>query len=517
MPEKITIPLTIFLIKDGILVKDILKADSWLLSKRIWSVWTLYYKNSNTKTPKWLELFREFDIQNIFSSTASAVLIVKESDRFFAITFWFGKSILNPVIFEEKFWLKTVLWCVDPDKIRSIDSKALESELMMTRKQSAKATETLNFWIDIDKDFLSSATWVPKDTEKYWKIMSWNDALHVTLTLSLTDIKSYLKNFFECYNSKKYMENFSWIDQMSEVSDKSILSNLDDRLIEEINKNNVENIFLTIPEIIERNDIAWYKFSVKDDHEIFNDLDIDMFKNYLDKEHIVFSDLKKNYLYLWQSSTNQEKSHRSIYNCIYAEIEFNEKKYFLSNWKWYKINLELETEIDNFYETIQANSSDITFPKYSNNNEWDYNILLADSNENYICLDKKNINYWWWYSKIEFADVYSKEKKIFHIKRYTGSNSLTYLFNQWLVSWEAFLDSSFRENLNEKIEIEGFKINETTESINSPWNNYEIIFWIIKNDLNIPFFSKLALRNVFKRLNNLKYKVSLKNIDILES
>jgi len=132
-------------------------------------------------------------------------------------------------------------------------------------------------------------------------------------------------------------------------------------------------------------------------------------------------------------------------------------------------------------------------------------------------MDKKLIVHGGGYSKIEFCDLYSKDKKIIHVKHYGGSAVLSHLFSQGVVSGELLLaDKEFREKVNEKLS-NGHKINNPNDKPNP--SDFQIIFGIISSSskqLEIPFFSKVSLRNAKRRLETYGYKVSLQKISVEE-
>jgi len=118
-------------------------------------------------------------------------------------------------------------------------------------------------------------------------------------------------------------------------------------------------------------------------------------------------------------------------------------------------------------------------------------------------------------SPIEFCDLYSLDRKIIHVKRYGGSDVLSHLFAQGTVSAELFLlDSNFRVELNTKLPPE-FKL-ENPESRLNP-GSYTIFFAIVYESdgpLKLPFFSRVSLRQAFRRLEGFGFNVGLLKIDV---
>ena len=122
-------------------------------------------------------------------------------------------------------------------------------------------------------------------------------------------------------------------------------------------------------------------------------------------------------------------------------------------------------------------------------------------------------------SRIEFCDLYSLEKQMIHVKKYTGSSVLSHLFMQGLVSAESFLDAGFRALVNEKLRHE-FTVPEREEDFSV--SDYEVVYVIASGHIRedgkpqIPFFSKVSLNTAIKRLHMFKYKVSIKGINITQ-
>ena len=87
------------------------------------------------------------------------------------------------------------------------------------------------------------------------------------------------------------------------------------------------------------------------------------------------------------------------------------------------------------------------------------------------------------------------------MKHYGGSSVLSHLFSQGVVSGELFLaDAEFRKKVNTKL--------SSSHKFGNPSNqptakDYHVIFAIISmspKKLDLPFFSKVSLRNARRRL-----------------
>ena len=114
--------------------------------------------------------------------------------------------------------------------------------------------------------------------------------------------------------------------------------------------------------------------------------------------------------------------------------------------------------------------------------------------------------------KVEFCDLFARDKHIIHVKRYAGASApLSHLFAQAVVSGQALRhDGNFREQVIQKLP-QSF---QTLIAEPRP-GEYEIVLAIVsasRNPLSIPFFSRVNLNHARTRLQDLGYKVSLAKI-----
>ena len=503
--------LNIYLIKEGLEENEILQEGFDSIDVGIGNV---YFNKTITKEPDWLSFFSDhgYQLDGIVSASNGAILLVKANKRYFAITFGFtGRFILNTGVCEERFGLIVTLNCVDPKSIRSVDTKTLESEPMQVREQSTRGVEAAEFGFNPESDLVKAITGKPKE-EKFGTCMVGRDALKISIQCDLNDVKGLLTILLEKFKDKNYQKNFKWIDQMKEITDREKIGRLDQKLLEEMNGDTPDKLWLTIPEIIDWDDVKGFRFSQKEDDEIFDDIHLKQFKK-INKTTITLADLKSSHAYLFSSSTEKVINRWKLYDCVYSEIADGEMSFFLSGGTWYEIEKNLVNSVNDAYRKILKDNCGINFIPYSHNKESEYNLALAqtDSN-NLICMDAHNIQYGGGNSKFEFCDVYSSQRKLVHIKRYSGSSTLSHLFNQGANSSEILFDEEFRKKLNLVVPSKY----QILDRPNQNGSQYEIVFGVISSSakkLDIPFFSKLSLKHVANRLKNFGYEVSLVKID----
>ena len=527
MPKKIKNKVAIFLIKDGFTEpKEILEDFDNLKCEEIKSgdelIGTLFYLESKKSEPNWLKKF--FNIENIeginfFNSNTRAIFLVKGETRMFALTFGYGKSLLKNDTFEDDFGLFTTLNLVIPGTLRSVDKVNLAQSGKKTREQLGKSGDINDFGIDIEQDLVKMVTGKSK-IEDLGGIITGKDSFHVTVDSDFTNISDFLKQYLEYYQKDNYKTDFGWIDNIRKVDDRKLSEELDDKLIEKIKSNNPDKIWLAIPEIIDWSGIEGFKYKKRSEN-LFEDLYLKDFKNYLGEKinELSINQLKHTHnIYCGIDFSKSEFKRWGVYDSIYCEIENDGSCYVLNNKKWYKIDNDFVSQINTKFANMPRAAfalpdylEDRFFGKGEDMGEGGYNKNVSEEDESFILFDKKNIAVGGGRNKVEFCDLYQKaNKRMIHIKIYGSSSVFSHLFNQGLISGELFLsEKAFRDKVNDHLTVD-CKISNTGDRPES--KNYEIVFGIICDKLDLPFFSKISLTNVFRRLDALGFKVSLLKI-----
>ena len=532
MSEKIkTNRLSVYLIKGNFSDHgDILKNIENLQSRDIEGTGTFYFGESHTFRPDWLKKFFGStldDEQSLFNASSKGVLLVNikvstTSERIFAIPFGYGWNFLKPGVWEERFGLKVALNCVDENHLRRIDKKNMSSVPKDTSEQLSREGVAADFGIDIEQDLIQSITGKSKDDD-FGQSITGKDALSVSVKVDLLNLQDFLKKCFKTYESEEYKKNFGWIDQVSEVKDPAMVDSLSSKLIEEIKNENFEKIWMAVPEIVDWSDVAGFTYKNKKEN-LEDDIYLEGFLNSLsdtEKKNVELGTFERKTISCYSASNEELKNHWKAFNCLYCEIQNDEdnKTYLLSNGKWYEIDKNFASQVNKEYKQFRDQEYEYSLPQYKHENEADYNEKVATSSGGgFFCMDRKNISHGGGYSKIEFCDLISSDNKIIHVKHYGGSSVLSHLFSQGVVSGELFLaDEKFREKVNDLLPTTN-KLTDIKPRPNP--RDYEIIFAVIsssKNDLDVPFFSKVSLKNARRRLETYGYKVYLRKIEFENS
>lgn len=504
--------ITIYLIKEGINYEEVLKDYAYKNILREDENSITYYYPTRKNRPEWLiSYFNETKEVEISNSHAKVIslhkLTIDGKEKIFAIPFGNGKSLLNDDVIEEQFGIKILLNSVPKDGFRQLNVANYGGDHRTKSEQTPKKTDISEFGFDIYSDFLRKATAKSEEELFNKNTITGGDLFSVSVPVTINDVNSFLITCYNRYNSDKYKENFSWLDNIKEVKEKTTKQLLNEELLKTINARDFDKVWTAVPEIVDWEDISDFRFRTSQPG--FDDIEICQVMNlFKDGFAPSIETLKSRKVFAMSVDGDESLYDWSIYNCLIAEIEYNNNAYCLNFGKWYKVDRDFVSSINDYYNSISL--SNIIFPNNTNDREDEYNKKLNKSLSNSLLMDKETVRVTGMgKSSIEVCDVLSSDKYLIHVKKNGGSSYLSHLFNQAAVSGEMLLDINFRNEVNKKMG----KIVFDNSFISS---QYTVVLAIItKNNEErpkIPFFSKVSIQYAIDGLRRKGYNVEIKNI-----
>jgi len=483
-------------------------------------VGTLYVDQPRSNPAGWLSFVRQYATpalsSDLVNASTRAVLLVPCDARFFAVTFGYGRHMLVPGSYEERFGLMVTLNSIPRDKLRSIDAQSFDAISSHRRTQASREGTADDFGFDVEQDLLRAATGTPTDASLGARLDGM-DALHTTVAVELRDLRNQLRRYLVKFSDDAYKTNFPWLDHISEVRSGSVVARLNQAIIARLaGPAPGERLWLAAPEIIDWKNIRGFRYDKEaktvDPHP---DLHVDDFlKTCVDPTQLTIDVLKSRRIASIASSNDKEHDAWPVYKCIYAEIEEGDKTFVLSAGKWYAVHNDLVRDVSE--SVSQLASTAIALPDYDDASESEYNQRVAASSQAYALMDGVGMQQGGRHTAIELCDLLRSDKTLIHVKRYAGSSKpLSHLFSQGEVSAVFFLsDEIFRGRVREKLPASHIDIVPVAQPRAS---DYEVVFAIVSRSTKpvasiLPFFSRLNLRNRARTLRAMGLRVSLAKI-----
>ena len=515
MPQAMT--LTVTAIRDGIsephsILKEPKRYRSYPIELDGTSIGTLYVKPSASSIPTWLRFFEDTidpKTLRLRNSSSAAVLLVKRSDKSFAVTFGHGRYMLNPTVIEERFGLRTALNGLNPDRIRSMDRRTLEAVSMYTREQASRESTLSMFDVNVQRDLLRSVTGSLLDADLGTTVTG-RDALTFTSHIGLRRLLAKIDEWYELSKKDTYKQHFEWVDNLAEVRDRARIDILDEQLIRKIRASEWDKIWLAPPAIVNWDDIGGFRFRTdRESQPAFNELELlDYFsgdRRSPDDEKLLHY-LRTDNVFVQSRSYDTDLPKWRVYRCICAELDYDGATYILNEGKWYRVDTEFAAIVRRFIESMER--TPVALVACENETEGKYNERAARIH-GFSLMDKETVQAAIGRSAIEVCDLYDKDNRAFiHVKRYSGSSTLSHLFAQGEMSAQNMVANiQFRKNARDKFPDAGLKVDHFDA------RQHEVAYAIVakpgKDDVLLPFFSAVNLRNTTQWLQLMGFRVTL--------
>jgi uncharacterized protein (TIGR04141 family) len=515
-------PLTIYLLKAGhtpeTAVKDLGKLRKFSVGEN-GSIGDLYLSVAPARPPRWVSLFRGAtspELPVLLGSPPSGVLLIENGGHFFALTFGYGRHLIMPGTYEENFGLIVTLNSVPGDRIRSIDVTSFDAISSHSRTQASREGSIREFGMDIEQDLLRAVTGTPADTTLGARLTGM-DALHTVVQVNLCDLPALLGRYYERHQDQGYKTLYPWIDQIAEVRDSARRAKLDDALVDRLRRGNLDRLWLAVPEILDWTDVGGFRYSRTSGDGLHLDLHArDFLATLRDPTALTTDCLRTERVRCFSASTDMPRETWTVYQCVYCEIDEGGEMYLLSAGRWYRVAKSFVSDVNAAIGRLALVDEPLPAYEAGDRTEGDYNRRIAAGDPaHYALMDAKMIEYGGGKSTIEFCDLFTKDRRMIHVKRYSGSSTLSHLFAQGELSGNLFVaEKTFREKVIAKLPASHRDLVPTKRP--AP-DTFEVMFCVVSRSKKpiaeaLPFFSRLNLRNRARVLANYGYRVSLAKI-----
>lgn len=515
------VQLQIYLMKKDVTTPGgaIREATDLVVSRRLPSPLDgfLLTRQSITGKPKWVGFLEEGlnePLDELKTSSASALLVLKAAGRVFAVTYGYSKSALEPSRIERRFGLKVALNAIDAAQLRAVDSRTVEEMTLSTRRQASRTSEVSSFGLDTSRDLLRGVTGTPRDSSLGSRI-SGAESVTISAATTLADLPEMCARLLEVYAGQEYKERFSWIDHLQLVADPVVLTMLDQTLSESLACGDTERMHLAPPEVLDWQNVSGFYYWEPAKSTRHDELDIDNALQELAQHAtgpITADYLRRQHLWV-EFREGQSVPSYTLYSALVFEAELSGRLYVLSDGDWHEVDLNWAKSVRK--QVASINTSGLALPAAHHGEvEKDYNQRAA-AELGALLMDRCIVRFGEGGDQFEFCDILTGRRQLVHIKRKTQSATLSHLFMQGQNS--ALLlahDSSFRAAVQKVATKEGMDVTGLVPVDGALAKDYEVVFAVIakpnaKWPNSLPFFSQLSLAGATKTLLGMGYAVSL--------
>ncbi|MGO1079604.1 TIGR04141 family sporadically distributed protein [Inquilinus sp. CA228] len=485
--------------------------------------------------PKWVSHLSEiFAIPtDLVSQSPCAVVVFKKDQKIFAITFSYGHVYLDESKTEADFGLKVAINKLSDEKLRSVEHSHI-GDAIRGFSQAAGQRDLRSFGFDEALDLIRKVSGYADDDDFADKITG-SRALRFSKSVLMSEIPNVAMEALRLFSLEKYKDTaFKIIDFLSPVLDSNLINTLDSELIKHLINDSGE-FEIAIPEILPTS-IGYFSFVNVGIREFFPDISIDIYRkglgNELEKLDI---DLLKKHKIAVHSEAGDKLEQWSIRRALVGSVVVGTARYALNEGVWYRLDDTYKAAADEkFIALLRAPDPKFTplrkiytppekrkriKPYYQS--EESYNIEIASSS-GYLLMDQKLVEIAEEPGRgIEACDLLDIEgRRFIHIKKSSRQSSiLSHFFKQGSNAAQMLRTyEPFRSALVQRVsDLHGTEAAERLKnSLDERWTVEFQIADAPRRDggFDIPFFSKLTLRDEVRHMEAMRFNVAIRFIKL---
>lgn len=504
--------MSIYLLKPGVTVEDALRDgrdyEEVAAPHGVIAGLRVFLKPGAPNPPWWKDYLGIDDA--VFQQSSSATAFVKHGKRTMVLTFGAGQHLLKDDAYVHDFGTRVVLNAVDPKKLKSADTLDPDSS-QRRRTQIPFDGDLALLSFTSDSSVLKSLTGKARSEHNdLVRSVTGAASLRITTPTEPNELTSLLERLFRLYKSKDYRKTFPDIAKIRPITDPATIEPLNARLLTAVFDTSAP-LTLTVPDLLDYADETYVQFAGRGVSEIFDDVYIKHYREYLEgkgftAKALTIDELKHDALLLLDG--NYETRRRwNIFRSLVFEVHGEDGyTYHLSDGTWYRVATGLIESLRDFLDPYWVETN---LPTHQWATEAEYNTHASASTGS-VCLDRTNISPSG-QTALEPCDLLRVSEsgiEFVHVKIGTSSSTLSHLFNQAANSAQLLRTSEPATKKLTKL-VKKKADNEIADRVDAALQReaYSVAIAIVshkrtperKSD-NLPIFSRISLRRALTAL-----------------
>ncbi|WP_299830910.1 TIGR04141 family sporadically distributed protein [uncultured Roseobacter sp.] len=494
----------------------------------------LHVFRGSSGPPPWMRRLAQRipELQLVNRQSVAALLFVHVGHYLIVVSYSHGWMLLNENMFESDFGLLVAINSLDPEKLKRLERSNLGDALQGVA-QSPFQRDFNSFGVDDALDLVKKLSGAAQD-DSGLDTVTGARSLKITGEYSLDDVVAMSGDIVELFKSSAYRNTaFSIIDSVRPVTDGPLRNELFAMVVDSI-KANEDRFELGLPANTEAEGVS-FRFSGPGLRRAYPDL---LLRHYVEAMGARIGEITTQTLgdhkIISEFDDDRPNMIWPIRKALLGSISKDGERYAINDGRWYRIDNTFKTSIEGSFSDV-VRDWDIPRPgpirkiydEAGNGRieiEADYNARIAQD-LGLVLLDRTEIRIpnvvRSGFEPCDLLDV--ANKRFIHVKKNSRrSNILSHFFKQGSNSAQQFRKvAATWAQLVELVRDAGHEQEATRleEQENNQGEGWSVEFWVVDaprstGEFNIPFFSKISLRDEVSDLRAMQYEVALRFIEI---
>lgn len=477
----------------------------------------LFVRRTPPLPPKWSEFFaRELEPPlDLKRPSIAAVLLVKASSRLFAITFGSGgRFMLALESYERNFGLRVAANSVEPDRIRSVQSRTFIDTALQVQRQVAEVSDIVGLQMDVQRDLLTRLEGSVRPGA-LGKRIAGSDSVRLTESMRPRQVKTVCSQLLRASRQEGYKARYPWIDWLGEVTDLDERATLEAEVLERLLAGEFDRFDVYPPEMVNEDIVD---FKTRRGTVVMEPTRAVLAKTVERigaKDPAALGEALKRAPIAARNEDGELVRRWSWWECLYYEHRSAGRAIVLDRGTFFRVKREDALAINDFAASLEPSGLELPDARHREI-EPSYNPRVAEERGDLLLLDKDFARPIPGESQVEICDLFSDTGHLIHVKRRKGGSAgLSHLFAQASVSSRLLRTApEFASQLREKLGSRADRLADPPRAVDHPVVLAVILTAESKGEgaAALPFFSKVFLRQNVQAMRTMGFTVHFDEI-----
>jgi len=482
----------------------------------------IFYRQTKQMLPGWkkdvLDPVAQSPISLEGNASTSGLLFLRIGKRILAFVFGGGRHMLDLQRVEPDFGVRVVINRVEPKKIKSLDLKQFEDQLMKRKDEATKETDLSEFGVDTRRDLLNALTGTPKNLAFAERIAGADSLLIIRRLQPAKDLQKVAKEVLAAYKEKPPKE-FEWVMRIRPLNLKADIDAVLPALIKDLSTPQSSAVF-DFPDWLSEDDCERFYYGSQKPGDDKARLLISHWFEAIRESGAPLDEaaLKK------KSVTVRRKDGEVVafspleLLAWHSEDKVKKRVTVLSSGHWFRVSKDFTKEVDDFVMDVTATPLPFSVPDAVGNQgklEDKYLDAFAAKNPGVAVKFHLAKKFRVKGHEVEPCDVFVRGGYFGHVKIWSSSQAFSALMKQGGNSAEIIQrEEMFRRDVASYLDAQPGKKGEIDAS-DFAASKYCVCFLLVRKERGaIPFFSKLSLYRTGERIIGRGFRVAYRQINV---
>lgn len=466
---------------------------------------------------------------DIRTTSHRLVLLIPVSDRVFAVTFGYGATAIRRSLVVSNFGLSYAARVMRTDGLREFDSRRMDASARSQKVQLSEDGGVSELDVSLDGEFVHRLVGRLEQAVDGLDVEGTvvaGDSLSFAADVDLSDLVVKLHGVLKVLEERSVKRAFAFVDALSPIARNDERARGFDRILADaltrsltgmqgaaVSGANHRLLAFAPPERLLDTNLDHVFVQRPNGEERLQGFSADAFVESVAGRRRRFSvgSLDDVRIVVKSEDSVDVVARTRLREWLVLEANHGSQRLIHTRGRWWLLDDLYAASLDDDLAQIPDVTKELALPHWGAHYASEGDYLAACSSEDYVVMDQVDLRSDG--DEVESCDLFDRAGRLIHVKKFTGSQTLSHLFSQGFVSVDRLaLDADYKAQFVAEVSARS-----DTHAIVAGEAPQSVVYAIAAENsraipAGLPTFSKVNLREFYRRLSLARVEVSTAKI-----